>query len=252
MLLSIKLTSDGLNSYKVSNFKVKFMKKLKRKLKIKLFNWINRNKKIIIHDDVYFNSKTFFGGNNIIYSGCQINDSSIGYGTYLSHNCKFPNSIIGKFCSIGENSRVVFGQHPVNKFVSTHPAFYSTKCQAGFTYTNIDLFQEHKYANDEKKSVIIGNDVWIGQNVLIMEGVKIADGSVIGTGAIVTKDTEPFSINVGIPAKKIKYRFNEEERQFLLEFKWWDKDEDWIIKNKNYFEDVRLFYEEFRNFKDQN
>ncbi|MCM2535832.1 hypothetical protein NDK43_30565 [Neobacillus pocheonensis] len=84
-----------------------------------------------------------------------------------------------------------------------------------------------------------------------MEGVKIADGSVIGTGAIVTKDTEPYSINIGIPSKKIKYRFSEEERQFLLNLKWWDKGEDWILKNKTYFEDVGLLYDEFCNSKDQ-
>jgi acetyltransferase-like isoleucine patch superfamily enzyme len=228
------------------------MKLLKRRIKIIIFNWVNRKRKIIIKDDVYFNNQTSFEGNNIIYSGSQINDSSIGYGTYLAHNCKLPNSIIGKFCSIGDNSRIVFGQHPTNKFVSTHPAFFSTKCQGGFTYSNTDVFEEHKYANDAKKSVIIGNDVWIGQNVLIMEGVKIADGSVIGTGAIVTKDTEPYSINIGIPSKKIKYRFSEEERRFLLELKWWDKGEDWILKNKTYFEDVGLFYDEFLNIKDKN
>ncbi|MED0935332.1 CatB-related O-acetyltransferase [Bacillus mobilis] len=228
------------------------MKKIKRKLKIFLFNWMNRRRNIIIKDDVYINSNTYLEGNNRIYNGSQINNSSIGYGTYLAHDCKIPNSQIGRYCSIGDGSRIVFGQHPTNKFVSIHPAFYSTKGQGGFTYSSADIFQEHKYANDEKKSVIIGNDVWIGQDVLIMEGVKIADGSIIGTGAIVTKDTEPFSINVGIPAKKIKYRFNEEERNFLLKFKWWDQKEDWIIKNKSYFEDVGLFYDKFNHFKDQN
>lgn len=224
------------------------MRRLKKNLKIKLFNWKNRERNITLKEDVYFNNQTSLEGNNIVYGGTQINDSHIGYGTYISHNCKLPHSIIGRYCSIGENSKIVFGQHPTSKFISTHPAFYSTKCQAGFSYVETDMFKEHKYANEEDKSVIIGNDVWIGQNVLIMEGVKIADGSVVGTGAIVTKDTEPFSINVGVPARKVKYRFNEAERQFLLELKWWDKGEGWIIKNKNYFRDVGLFYDEFNNF----
>jgi len=57
-----------------------------------------------------------------------------------------------------------------------------------------------------EKPVVIGNDVWIGMNVMILPGVHIADGSVIGAGAVVTKDTEPYSIVAGNPAKIVKYR----------------------------------------------
>ncbi len=227
------------------------MQKFKRNLKIALFNKLNKNKKITIEKDVNFNKNTIFKGNNIIYSGTQINNTVIGYGTYLSHNCKFPNSIIGNFCSVGENSKIIFGQHPTQKFVSTHPAFYSTKHQAGFTYSSRDKFSEHRYVNGSEKSVVIGNDVWIGQDVLIMEGVNIADGSIIGSGAIVIKDTEPYSINVGVPSKKIKYRFTEEERNFLLDFKWWDKSESWILENNKMFEDVELFYDKFNRWKNK-
>ncbi|MEB2289966.1 CatB-related O-acetyltransferase [Priestia megaterium] len=225
------------------------MKNIKRNLRRILFNSLNKDKKIVIKSNVYFNNETYFEGNNIIYSGSQVNNSSIGYGTYLSHNCKFPNSLIGRYCSIGENSRIIFGQHPTQRFVSTHPAFYSIQKQAGFTYSDTNLFEEHKFVDNQKRSVMIGNDVWIGQNVQIMEGVRIADGSVIGTGAIVTKDTEPYSINIGVPSRPLKYRFNEQQRSFLLELKWWDKKEDWILENKKYFEDVDLFYDKFTSFK---
>ena len=57
-----------------------------------------------------------------------------------------------------------------------------------------------------QKDIIIGDDVWIGYGVQIMSGVNIADGCVIGAGAIVTKDTEPYGVYVGIPAKCIKKR----------------------------------------------
>jgi len=39
-----------------------------------------------------------------------------------------------------------------------------------------------------------------------MAGVTIADGCVIGAGAVVTKDTEPYSVNAGVPARKISQR----------------------------------------------
>ena len=74
---------------------------------------------------------------------------------------------------------------------------------------------EHQY-NDSKnpvvlqriipKEIVIGDGVWIGANAVIMPGVVVAEGTVVGAGAIVTKSTEPFSVVVGVPARKIKTR----------------------------------------------
>ena len=64
---------------------------------------------------------------------------------------------------------------------------------------------------------IIGNDVWIGFGAVVMSGVEISDGTIIAAGSVVTHDTEPYSIYAGIPAKKIRDRFESEEilRQHL-------------------------------------
>ena len=40
----------------------------------------------------------------------------------------------------------------------------------------------------------------------INKGVIVRQGSVVGANAVVTKNTEPYSINVGVPAKKITER----------------------------------------------
>jgi len=55
---------------------------------------------------------------------------------------------------------------------------------------------------------IIGDDVWIGYGAIIMSGVHIGSGCIIASGAVVTKDTEPYTIYGGVPAKKISERFN--------------------------------------------
>ena len=39
-----------------------------------------------------------------------------------------------------------------------------------------------------------------------MPGITIREGSVVGAGSIVTKDTEPWMIYVGSPARAIKPR----------------------------------------------
>ena len=63
----------------------------------------------------------------------------------------------------------------------------------------------------ELKETTIGCDCWIGARSTIMCGVNIGDGSIIAAGSIVTKDVEPYSIYGGIPAKKIKNRFDNKE-----------------------------------------
>jgi len=57
-----------------------------------------------------------------------------------------------------------------------------------------------------KGGITIEDDVWIAAGVTVLDGVTIARGSVVGAGAIVTKDTEPYSINIGNPSRKIGSR----------------------------------------------
>jgi acetyltransferase-like isoleucine patch superfamily enzyme len=54
--------------------------------------------------------------------------------------------------------------------------------------------------------IIIEDDVWLGANVVVLKDVIIRKGSIIGAGSVVTKSTEEYSINVGVPAKKISER----------------------------------------------
>lgn len=56
------------------------------------------------------------------------------------------------------------------------------------------------------KKVIICDDVFIGANVVINPGIEISKGSVVGSNAVITKDTEEYSINAGVPNKKIGIR----------------------------------------------
>jgi len=55
----------------------------------------------------------------------------------------------------------------------------------------------------KEQRIVIQEDCWIGANCVVIGGVTLARGSVIGAGAVVTKDTEPYSINVGVPARKV-------------------------------------------------
>uniref|UniRef100_A0A7V3J944 CatB-related O-acetyltransferase n=1 Tax=candidate division CPR3 bacterium TaxID=2268181 RepID=A0A7V3J944_UNCC3 len=192
------------------------------------------------------NAGNFFEGKNVIGSFCRIYNSTLGFGSYLADNCIIENTKIGRFCSIGQSVRTFIGRHPSKVFVSTHPAFYSTQKQAGFTFVEKDCFEEHLYVDPEKRFVVeIGNDVWIGNNVIIIDGIRIGNGAIVAAGAVVTKDVEPYAIVAGVPARVIRYRFPPDIIKFLLDFKWWDKGYDWIIKNSIFFRDIDKFYAKF-------
>ena len=64
----------------------------------------------------------------------------------------------------------------------------------------------------------------------------------MAAGAIVTKDIPPYAIVGGIPAKVIKYQFNEEIIQKLLKLKWWEKDKEWIQNHADDFDDVKRLF----------
>ncbi|WP_455665440.1 acyltransferase [Phocaeicola sp.] len=63
------------------------------------------------------------------------------------------------------------------------------------------------------ETTVIGDDVWIGFGAIILSGVNVSDGCIIAAGALVTNDTEPYSIYAGMPARKVKDRFNTEEEK---------------------------------------
>ena len=109
--------------------------------------------------------------------------STIGEYTY-GHNVNIHRAEIGKYCSIGPDSKIGLDEHPLDQ-ESTHPKFYS-----GFS----------------QKTIIIKDHVWLGANVVVLNGVTVGEHSVIAAGAIVTKDVEAYTIVAGVPAKIIKRR----------------------------------------------
>lgn len=201
---------------------------------------LEKEKHIIFGKKVKVDKCSVFEGHSSFYDRVIITNSQVGYGTYIGHDVELNNIKIGRYTSIAPNVEFIAGEHPTEKFVSIHPAFYSIVKQAGFTYVDQQMFEEFRYANDTFFS-ILGNDVWIGQGASIMEGVTIGDGAVIAAKAVVTHDVPPYAIWGGVPARHIRYRFNEEQIQWLLNFKWWEKEDVWIRKHIMSFSDIKNF-----------
>ena len=52
--------------------------------------------------------------------------------------------------------------------------------------------------------IIINDFVIIGANCTILNGIELGQGSVIAAGSVVTKNTEPWTMYKGVPARPYK------------------------------------------------
>lgn len=160
-----------------------------------------------------------FSAYNRIYRRAFLRSSTLGRMSYVAENSRIGFTDIGAFSSIGPNvSLGGLGWHPIDR-LSTHPAFYSNRLQAGVSFADTDKSEEQQH---ELRRTIVGNDVWMGVGCIVLDGLTIGDGAVIAAGAVVTKNVPPYAIVGGVPARIIRYRFDEATIAALLDWCWWD------------------------------
>lgn len=180
-----------------------------------------------------WDSTTIFHKTSEIRRFAKLKQSKVGKYSRINPDCKLSNTTVGNFTAIGRDSTSGLGRHPMN-YVSTQNIFYKKNNMNNKWVKKIDY---------PPLPIHIGNDVWIGVEVMILDGVTIGDGAVIGARSVVTKDVPPYAIVVGQPAKVIKYRFDNEVIDRLLEIKWWNLTDEEITEKVNFFREPKISLE---------
>ena len=73
------------------------------------------------------------------------------------------------------------------------------------------MFDVEEKRPQDDLPIVIEDDVWVGTGAIILKGVRLGTGSIVAAGSVVTSNVEPYSIVGGVPAKKLKMRFSDEE-----------------------------------------
>ena len=184
----------------------------------------------------YIVDESILGEELIIRKDVFISNSlkRLGSYTYIGDRAEILNCDgIGRYVSISHDVKIGLENHKLDG-IGTSPVFYSK--QRGWVDRN---------SIERQVPVAVGDDVLISANAMIMSGVKIGTGAVVGAGAFVNKDVPPYAIVAGIPAKIIRYRFDEATIERLLKSEWWKLDKSELVRHKDRFSDVKAFLDEF-------
>ena len=184
----------------------------------------------------YIVDESILGEELIIKKGVVIGDSlkQIGSYTYVGDRAEILNcQSIGRYVSISHDVKIGLENHKLDG-LGTSPIFYSSQRD----WVDGDT-------REKQPPVIIEDDVLVSANAMIMSGVTIGTGAVVGAGAFVNKDVPPYAIVAGVPAKIIRYRFDEATIEKLIKSKWWELDKNELDKFKSVFSNAELFVKQF-------
>lgn len=157
------------------------------------FKYLGKNVKISDRASIYDREKIEIGDDSRIDDFCVVSGNIIiGRNVHITPMCLVA----------GGEKGIVFEDFTTISYgvqVFTQSDDYSGK-----TMTNSTV--PVKFKNEFKKEVYIKMFSIVGSGSIILPGVTLAEGTSIGAMSLIRSNTDPWSIYVGSPAKRLKGR----------------------------------------------
>lgn len=167
----------------------------------------------------YFGSDVYISRKASIYGAENI---KIGSHVRIDDFCILSGRIeIGDYIHIAAYSALYGGTEGIviENFanISSRVCIYSVSDDySGETMTNPMI--DEKYKNVESAPVHIGRHVIIGSTSVVLPGVDLGEGSAFGSFSLIKENVSAWTVNAGIPCKRMKDRSKallELEKQML-------------------------------------
>lgn len=132
---------------------------------------------------------------------------AIDIGVYIS-----TAAIIGDYVHIAPYTCIIGGKDSKLVMGDFSGISAGTKVLCGsddFTQGLMNPQVPAKYRRPKITTVTFERFTCVGVNSVVMPGVTLREGSVVGANSVLTKDTEPWTIYIGSPARPVKLRDKE-------------------------------------------
>lgn len=173
------------------------------------------------------------GNHSSVQRNCDLMRSTVDDYSIIEKNAVIHDAVIGKFCEISWHCSIGGDNH--NYKLPTIHHWYWNKA-FGFEQDPNAIGGKNFKNKIETEECSIGNDVWIGSGVTVNRKVHVGNGAILASGSVVTKDVPDYAIVGGVPARIIKYRFDEDTIKRLLAIAWWNWPYEVLKENRHLFE----------------
>jgi len=157
------------------------------------FKSLGRNVKISTKASIYDAESISIGDNSRIDDFCVLS-GRIEIGRYVH---------IAPFCLVAGGEKGICMEDFSGLSYHTQ-VFSQSDDYLGGTLTNPTV--PDAYKNEKKAPVRLGRHVLVGAGSIVFPGVHVTEGCSVGAMSLVTEDTEPWGVYVGIPARRIRDR----------------------------------------------
>lgn len=163
------------------------------------FKFQEVGKEVVIYNPTtIINEENFYLKNHIIIAEyCWLmssNKTYIGNFTHIACHSSFSGGnllLIEDFVSLSAGVRLIPGSDIADG-----------SCLINSTVPEI-------YRGVKRSYVHIERFAFLATNVVCYPGVTVGEGAVVGAGSVITKDIEPWTVNLGFPARPISRRPRE-------------------------------------------